>query len=189
MGSEASLEKGGWLEETRTYLPAGSALAEELPRIYDQLRGMAANYLRNERPEHTLQPTALVHEAYLRLSQQRRVDWSNRAQFFAVAAHIMRRILVKHAIRRNRTKRGSGVPNVSLDCAITVFDEESISVLALHRALRDLQRVDARQAQIVEMRFFAGLTVEDTADALGISPATVKREWTVARHWLAREMS
>ena len=186
---EGLLEKTAWLEETRTLLPAGSALAEELPRVYDELRGMAANFLRNERAEHTLQPTALVHEAYLRLIDQRRVDWTNRAQFFAVAAHMMRRILVKHAIRRKRTKRGSGVANVSLDSAMEVFDGEAVSVLALHRALRDLERVDPRQAQIVEMRFFAGLTVEDTAEALSISPATVKREWTVAKLWLTREMA
>ena len=183
------IEKTTWLEETSAFLPAGSALTEELPRVYDELRDLAANYLRNERPEHTLQPTALVHEAYLRLSQQRRVDWSNRAQFFGVAAHIMRRILVKHAIRRNRGKRGDGVPNVSLDFAVGVFDGEAVSVLVLHRALADLERIDPRQAQIVEMRFFAGLSVEDTAEALGISPATVKRDWTVAKLWLAREMA
>ncbi len=190
MKADAALaEKSAWLEETRSLLPSRSALAQELPRVYDELRGMAANYLRNERAEHTLQPTALVHEAYLRLNQQRRVDWSNKAQFFAVAAHMMRRILVKHAIRRNRNKRGSGSTNLSLDSAVEVFDQESVSVLALHRALVDLQALDARQAQIVEMRFFAGLTVEDTAEVLGISPATVKREWTVAKLWLAREMA
>ena len=183
------IEKDTWLEETRAFLPAGSALADELPRVYDELRDLAANYLRDERPEHTLQPTALVHEAYLRLSQQRRVDWSNRAQFFSVAAQIMRRILVKHAIRRNRGKRGSGVTNVSLDLAVGVFDRNAVSVLAVHRALADLERIDPRQAKIVEMRFFAGLSIEDTAEALGISPATVKREWTVAKLWLAREMS
>ena len=181
--------KDVWLEETVTLLPAGSALAHELPSVYDELRGMAANYLREERPEHTLQPTALVHEAYLRLAGQRRVDWSNRGQFLAVAAHMMRRILVKHAIRRKRSKRGDGVANLSLDLAINAFDEEAVSVLALHRALADLEALDQRQAKIVEMRFFAGLTVEDTADALGISPATVKREWTVAKLWLAREMA
>lgn len=190
MEADASLaEKSAWLEETRSLIPSGSALAQELPRVYDELRGMAANYLRNERPEHTLQPTALVHEAYLKLMQQRRVDWSNRAQFFAVAAHMMRRILVKHAIRRNRTKRGSGVAKLSLDSALEVFDQDAVSVLALHRALAELETIDPRQAQIVEMRFFAGLTVEDTADALGISAATVKREWTVAKLWLAREMA
>ncbi len=190
MASPATLpDKAKWLEETRAYVAEGSVLADELPSVYDELRRLAAGYLRKERAEHTLQPTALVHEAYLRLTEQRRVDWTNRAQFFAVAAHVMRRILVKHAIRRNRTKRGGGVANVSLDSAVDAFDQEAVPLLALHRALADLERIDKRQAQIVEMRFFAGLSVEDTADALGISPATVKREWTVAKHWLAREMA
>jgi RNA polymerase sigma factor (TIGR02999 family) len=182
-------DKTKWLEETRAYLRDGSALAEELPRVYDELRRVAAGYLRNERAEHTLQPTALVHEAYLRLTEQRRVDWSNRTQFFAVAAHIMRRILVKHAIRRSRSKRGGGAANLSLDTAMNVFEQEAVPLVPLHRALADLEQMDKRQAQIVELRFFAGLSIEDTADALGVSPATVKREWTVAKHWLAREIA
>jgi RNA polymerase sigma factor (TIGR02999 family) len=190
MGSATELpEKAKWLEETRAYVRDGSTLAEQLPRVYEELRRMAAGYLRKERAEHTLQPTALVHEAYLRLAEQRRVDWSNRPQFFAVAAHVMRRILVKHAIRRNRNKRGGGVANVSLDAAVEAFDQEAVPLVALNHALAGLERIDQRQAQIVELRFFAGLSIEDTAEALGISPATVKREWTVAKHWLAREMA
>jgi RNA polymerase sigma factor (TIGR02999 family) len=182
-------DKIKWLEETRAFVRDGSALAEELPRVYEELRRLAASHLRNERAEHTLQPTALVHEAYLRMIEQRRVDWSNRPQFFAVAAHIMRRILVKHAIRRNRNKRGGGVANVSLDAAVEAFDQEAVPLVALNHALADLERIDQRQARIVELRFFAGLSIDDTAEALGISPATVKREWTVAKHWLAREMA
>jgi RNA polymerase sigma factor (TIGR02999 family) len=181
------------LDQTRSLadelLGPGSSLSEELPQIYDELRNVAANFLRRERPGHTLQPTALVHEAYLRLIDQKKVDWSNKPQFMAIAARMMRRILVNHAVARQTAKRGSGAPRVSLDSALGVFDEEAVSVLALHRALADLQAIDPRQAQIVEMRFFAGLTVEETAEALAISPATVKREWTVAKLWLAREMA
>jgi RNA polymerase sigma factor (TIGR02999 family) len=152
------------------------------------LRRLAAGFLRNERPEHTLQPTALVHEAYLRLVDQKKINWSNRAQILAIAAKMMRRILVNHAIARKTTKRGSGAPRVSLDEALNVFDKQAISAVALNDALRELEQLDPRQGQIVELRFFGGLTVPETADLLGVSPATVKREWNVAKLWLEREM-
>lgn len=177
------------IDETRALLPAGSSLSDELPRVYDELRDLAANYLRRERPDHTLQPTALVHEAYLRLVDQKKINWTNRAQFMAIAARMMRRILVNHAVARKTTKRGSGVPRVSLDAALNVFDQQDVSTLALNDALQELEDLDPRQAKIVELRFFGGLSVPETADLLGISPATVKREWSVAKLWLERAMS
>ena len=181
------------LEETRAFadelLGPGSSLTQELPQVYDELRQVAANFLRSERPQHTLQPTALVHEAYLRLVGQRKIDWSNRPQFFAVAARMMRRILISHAVAKGRDKRGAGVPNLSLDAALGVFDQQALSALELNRALQELEQLDRRQAQIVEMRFFGGLSVAETAEVLAISSATVKREWRVAKLWLEREMS
>lgn len=181
------------LEETRCFaeelLGPGSSLSDELPRVYDELRHVAANFLRHERPNHTLQPTALVHEAYLRLANQKNVDWANKPQFMAIAARMMRRILVNHAVARQTAKRGSGAALVSLDRALGVFDEQALSALELHRALQELEKLDHRQAQIVEMRFFGGLSVAETAEVLAISAATVKREWTVAKLWLEREMS
>jgi RNA polymerase sigma factor (TIGR02999 family) len=159
-----------------------------LPAVYDELRRLAAGYLRHERPEHTLQPTALVHEAYLRLFNQEKINWSNRAQIIAIAAKMMRRILVNHAVARKTTKRGNGAARLSLDEALDVFDKQDVSTIALNDALRELEQLDTRQAQIVELRFFGGLTVPETADLLGVSPATVKREWNVAKLWLEREM-
>lgn len=176
------------MDETRSLLPSGSSLTDELPRVYDELRHLAANYLRRERPDHTLQPTALVHEAYLRLVDQKKINWANRAQFMAIAARMMRRILVNHAVARKTSKRGSGVPQLSLDAALNVFDRQAVSTLALNDALHELEGLDPRQAKIVELRFFGGLTVPETADLLGVSPATVKREWNVAKLWLEREM-
>ena len=182
------MEQSAVIEETRALLPQGSSLAEELPRVYVELRQLAANYLRGERSNHTLQPTALVHEAYLRLVDQRKINWSNRAQFMAVAARMMRRILVNHAVARKTAKRGSGAAQLSLDEALNVFDRQAVSALSLNDALHDLEQLDPRQAQIVELRFFGGLTVPETADVLGVSAATVKREWNVAKLWLEREM-
>ena len=176
------------IEETRALIPQGSSLNAELPRVYEELRQLAGTYLRRERTDHTLQPTALVHEAYLRLVDQRKINWANRAQFMAVAARMMRRILVNHAVARKTAKRGSGAPQLSLDEALNVFDRQAVSALALNTALHELEGLDPRQAQIVELRFFGGLTVPETADILGISPATVKREWNVAKLWLEREM-
>lgn len=172
-------------------LPAGSTIAmnEALPAVYDELRAMAANYLRRERPDHTLQPTALVHESYLRLVDQRTVDWGDRLQFLSIAARMMRRILSDYADARGAEKRGGGAPKVELDAALAFCDERAIDVGALDDALSALEAMDARQARVVELRFFGGLTIEETAELMTLSPATVKREWITARRWLQREIS
>jgi RNA polymerase sigma-70 factor, ECF subfamily len=178
-----------FLAETARWMADNDTrLAEALPALYDELRRLAAGYLRNERADHTLQPTALVHEAYLRLREQRTVDWSNHSHFVGVAARMMRRILVKHAETRNAAKRRGTSVHLNLDDALEVFDAEAMPALEVNRALDDLEALDARQAQIAELRFFGGLTLEETANVLGISPATVKREWSVARLWLEREI-
>lgn len=176
---------------TQATLTRGSnaSLAEMLPSVYEDLRQLAGGYLRRERSDHTLQPTALVHEAYLRLLGQRTVDWQNRAHLLAIAAKMMRRILMNHAAARDTSKRGGNTPRLSLDLALDVFDRRQVSAAALHSTLRELEALDPRQGQIVELRFFGGLTVEETAEVLGISPATVKREWTIAKMWLEREMA
>ncbi len=165
------------------------ALDALLPAVYDELRVLAQRFLRHERPDHTLQPTALVNEAYLRLSQQRRVDWLDRAQFFGIAAQMMRRILVNHAEAKHAAKRGGTATRVTLDDAVSWSGERDLDLVELDEALNRLAAIDARQARLVELRFFAGLTIEDTADLLGVSPATVKRDWTVAKTWLRRELS
>lgn len=178
-----------FLEETARWLSnSDTQLADALPQLYDQLRELAAGYLRRERRDHTLQPTALVHEAYLQLREQHSVDWSNNAHFLGVAARMMRRILVRHAQARHASKRRGGAVHVSVDDALDVFDSEAVSALDVNRALHDLEALDPRQAQIAELRFFGGLTLEETGQVLGISPATVKREWNIARLWLAREI-
>jgi len=159
-----------------------------MPLVYGELRRLARHYLRRERPDHTLQPTALVHEAYLRLVDQRGVTWQNRAHFFGVAAQAMRRILVDHARRHHAAKRGGPAFKVWLDDVVIAAKERSDDLLALDDALNRLAAMDPRQGQIVELRLFSGLTVEETAEALGISPATVKREWTSAKAWLTREL-
>ena len=179
-----------FLEETQRWLAADNQpLTDMLPRVYDELRQLAGNYLRRERADHTLQPTALVHEAYLRLVDQHSVNWNNRSQFLAIAARMMRRILVNHAVARQTAKRRGRSMHVSLDSALDVFDKQAVSAVEVNRALHELEAVDARQAHIAELRFFGGLTVAETADVLAISPATVKREWNVAKLWLEREMS
>jgi len=160
-----------------------------LPAVYDELRQLAGNYLRRERPDHTLQPTALVHESYLRLLNQRTVDWSNRLEFLSIAARMMRRILSDHAVTRAAQKRGGGAPKVQLDAALDLCDNRAINVVAVDEALRDLEAMDPRQAQLVELRFFGGLTIEETAEVMALSPATVKREWMTARRWLQRELA
>jgi RNA polymerase sigma factor (TIGR02999 family) len=167
----------------------GRSLPEILPEIYQELRVLAAKYLKHERPGHTLQPTALVHEAYLRLVDQRKMDWKSRNHFLAIAARIMRRVLLQHAEARGAAKRGGGDTPLELDAALGLFDRRQISTLALHNTLRELEASDPRQGQIVELRFFGGLSIEETAEVMGISPATVKREWTIARMWLEREMA
>jgi RNA polymerase sigma factor (TIGR02999 family) len=176
---------------TQTVLAeAGNAsLGEMLPKVYDELRNLAASYMHQERSGHTLQPTALVHEAYMRLVDQRKVDWRNRAHFLGIAARVMRRILLQHAEARGASKRGGSAPKLGLDAALDVFDQREISTTRLSAILRELEAFDARQAQIVELRFFGGLSVEETAEVMGISPATVKREWTIAKMWLEREIS
>ena len=165
------------------------ALERLFPIVYDDLRRHARRYLRAERASHTLQPTALVHEAFLRLIDQRFVTWQNRAQFFALAAQMMRRILVNHAIRKRTAKRGGTVPDVPFDDDVHGLKPREVDLLALDEALTVLARIDPRQSQIVELRYFGGLTVEETADVVGVSPATVKREWTAAKLWLRRQIA
>lgn len=159
-----------------------------LPLIYDELRRVAANQLQRERAGHTLQATALVHEAYLRLLEQREVDWQNRAHFFSIAAEMMRRILVNYAVQRNAQKRGDGAARLSLDEAISFSDEKDFDLVTLDEALKQLTEYDAQQARIVELRFFGGLTIEETAEVLGISDSTVKREWRMAKAWLKAQL-
>lgn len=166
-----------------------SAAERLLPTIYDELRRQAARAMRHEPSENTLQPTALVHEAYLRLVDQRRVEWKNRAHFFGVAAQLMRRILVDHARARHAKKRGGGMQRLTLSDVDGAASENAIDVLALHEALDALAALDPLQARLVELRYFSGLNIEETAAALDVSPATVKREWAVARAWLRRELS
>ena len=159
-----------------------------LPVVYQELRRLAAGYIRHEKPGQTLQPTALVHEAYLRLMKDRPDRWQNRAHFCAIAAHSMRQILIERARARNAQKRWGEKARITLEEELVQGGERSVDLLALDQAIERLAAFDPEQARIVELRFFGGLTVEETADALDISPATVKRHWTVARAWLAREL-
>lgn len=159
-----------------------------LPLVYDELKRLAAGYLRRERPGHTLQTTALVHEAYLRLVDQTHADWQNRAQFIGVAANLMRRILVDHAREKQATKRGSGALRLSLNDITGKAKEKDAEVLALNDALTELQTFDPQQSRIVELRYFAGLSIAETAEVVGISPATVKREWNAAKAWLYNQL-
>jgi RNA polymerase sigma-70 factor (ECF subfamily) len=164
------------------------ALAELIPAVYDELRRLAAYYLREERSDHTLQATALVHEAYLRLVDQRHVDWKNRNHFFGVAAHLMRRVLLMHAREHRAAKRGGSAHKISLDETAIFSQAKADDLVFLDELLNRLATLDPQQERIVEMRFFAGLTVEETADLMGISTATVKRDWAMAKAWLAREL-
>jgi RNA polymerase sigma-70 factor (ECF subfamily) len=168
--------------------PERESLDALLPMVYQELRRLAASYLRRERPGQTLQPTALVHEAYLRLMKDRPDRWQNRAHFCAIAAHSMRQILIERARARDTLKRGGHQPRVTLDEALVAGGERSFDFVALDEALDRLAAMDPEQARLVELRFFGGLTVEETAEAMKISPATVKRHWTVAKAWLAREL-
>lgn len=163
-------------------------LDEMFPLIYRELRQIASRQLASERAEHTLQPTALVHEAYLRLINQHSVDWQNRAHFFSIAAETMRRILVNHAVQRNAQKRGSGVTCIELDEAVSYYDQRELDLVLLDDALKNLAEFDPAQAKIVELRFFGGLTVEETAEVLGVSASTIKREWRVAKAWLKTKL-
>jgi RNA polymerase sigma factor (TIGR02999 family) len=164
-----------------------------MPQVYDELRRLAANYLRHERPGQTLQATALVHEAFLRLSKEKNQPWKNRTHFLAIAALSMRQILVQRARARNAEKRGGGAEKIALDESVIAdhapVPAGGVDVLALDTALEKLAALDPQQAKIVELRYFGGLTVEEVAEALEISPATVKRHWTVARAWLHKELS
>ena len=166
----------------------GEALDKLLPVVYDELRHQAARYMRRERPGHTLQTTALIHEAYLRLEGQRGVQWQNRAHFFGIAARMMRRILVDYARTSHRAKRGGSAINVPLDEAKSVRAKGGVDLAALDEALDKLAKIDVQQSRIVELRYFGGLSIEETAEALGISVATVKRDWNVAKAWLRREI-
>jgi RNA polymerase sigma factor (TIGR02999 family) len=165
------------------------AMADLLPLVYDELRRLAASYMRFESPGHTLQATALVHEAYMKLIQQREVNWKSRAHFFGIAAQMIRRILVDHIRATRAQKRGSGFVALSLDEALGVSEKKSWEIIALDDALKTLAHMDPQQAKIVELRFFAGLSIEETATVVGISPATVKRDWVTAKAWLFRELS
>lgn len=165
------------------------ALDEILPLVYDELRRVAGNQLRNERGEHTLQATALVHEAYVRLLEQREVDWQNRVHFFSIAAEMMRRILVNYAVQRNAKKRGDGAARIELDDALGYTDERDMDIVALDEALNDLAKLDPKQARIVELRFFGGLTIEETAAAMDISDSSVKREWRMAKAFIKARLS
>jgi RNA polymerase sigma-70 factor, ECF subfamily len=159
-----------------------------LPVIYDELRKLAANYLRRERPDHTLQPTALVHEAYLRLVDQTRVNWQNRAHFFGIAAQIMRRLLVDHARRHNAEKRGQDFQKLSLDENVDRAVERSTELIALDDALKALAAFDPQKARVVELRYFGGLSIDETADVIGVTATTIKRHWRFAKAWLHGEM-
>ena len=168
---------------------ARDGLDELFPVVYDELKRLARNYLNRERAGHTLQPTALVHEAYMRLIDQRAVDWQNRAQFFGIAAQMMRRILINHAETRAAEKRGGDAAKVGLDAASNFFERQELDVLELDDALLRLALIDADQAKIVELKFFGGMTNEEAAEVTGVSLATVKREWSMAKAWLLRDLS
>jgi len=173
---------GEWSRGDRT------ALTRLLPVVYTELRRVAARQLRNERSDHTLEPTALVHEVYMRLVGQRQVDWHDRAHFFGVAAQVMRRILIDHARRHGASKRGEGVSSVPIDEARDVAVSHEISFLALDHSLDRLEKVDPQLAKIVELRVFGGLTIEEAARVLIVSPSTAKRDWRAAKAWLTRDL-
>jgi RNA polymerase sigma factor (TIGR02999 family) len=165
------------------------ALDALLPLVYDELRRLAHYQLRNERPEHTLRSTALVHEAYFRLVGQDFPQWEGRSHFFAVAAQLMRQILVDYARRHRASKRGSGACKLTLDDAVALPQRKELDIVALDDALNTLAEIDPRQSRVVELRFFAGLSLEETSEVMGIATATVQRDWTAARAWLHREIS
>jgi RNA polymerase sigma factor (TIGR02999 family) len=165
-----------------------AALDALMPLVYGELRRLAHHYLQQERTDHTLQSTALVHEAYARLIGQSLPEWQNRAHFFGVAAQIMRQILVDYARQRRAVKRGGELCKLTLENAESESQRTEVDIVALDDALRDLAKIHAQQSRVVELRFFAGLSIEDTSEVLGISPSTVKRDWNTARVWLYREL-
>jgi RNA polymerase sigma factor (TIGR02999 family) len=193
MRTEKEPDKKAQLDVTKLLLAwsegDSSALEQLTPVVYRELHRLARHYIGQERPGHTLQTTALVHEAYLRLVDVNRMHWSNRAHFFAVSAQVMRRILVEFARRRHRDKRGGDAPRLSLDEAVMVSVERGPDLLALDEALRTMATMDPRMSQVVELRFFGGLSVEETSEVLKISPETVMRDWKSAKVWLLRELS
>jgi RNA polymerase sigma-70 factor, ECF subfamily len=166
-----------------------AALDELLPLVYNELRRLASSYMRHERSNHTLQTTALVHEAYLRLVQPRNVTWETRTHFFAVAAQVMRHILVDHARGVQRAKRGSGTPPVPLSDVAVVSKQRAEEVLAVNTALDNLSAIDPRKGRVFELRYFGGMSVDEAAEALKVSPATVARDWRMAKAWLRREIA
>ena len=159
-----------------------------MPLLYNELHRLAMHYMRSERQGHTLQATALVNEAYLKLIDQREANWESRSHFIAVAAQVMRNVLIDHARGRQRVKRGGLQQKVPLEDVVLISEEQTDDLIALDTAMKRLEEIDARQSRIVELRYFGGLTVEQTAEVLGISPKTVKRDWAVARAWLHREL-
>ena len=167
----------------------GAALDKLMPLVHEELRRLAHHYMRGEGPGNTMQTSALVNEAYLRLVDQTNPHWQNRAHFFAISAQLMRQILVDYARKRRSRKRGGGVRQVSLDEGMIVSEERSANVVALDDALKSLAEIDSRKSQIVELRFFGGLSIEETAEVLQISPGTVMRDWTLAKAWLRREIT
>ena len=181
-GDEVSKLLQAWSEGDKT------ALERLTPIVYDELHRLARRYMRRERSSHSLQTTALLNEAYMRLVDYKRMRWQNRAHFFAVSAQVMRRILVEHA-RRHNLKRGGGVKHVSLDEAAAVGGERAADLAALDDAMNALGRLDSRKVQVVEMRYFGGLSMEETAEVLNVSPITVRRDWKAARIWLYRELT
>ena len=187
---ETSLKPGEITEMLKECSGGNREVLDKLiPYVYEELHRQAHRYLDRERQAHTLQTTGLVHEAYLRLIDQKFVDWQSRAHFFGMAATMMRRILVNYAVDRNRLKRGGVAENLPLDEALYVAAESrDVNLLELDKALNELAQLDKRQAQIIEFRYFGGLTIEETAEVLHISPATVKREWTMAKTWLRFEL-
>ena len=167
----------------------GKALDDLLPLVYDELHRQAHRFLRRERQTHTLQTTALIHEAYLNLIKQNRVEWQNREHFFAISANLMRRILVNYANSRHRAKRGGTAENVELNDSIMIAAESNnLDLIALDDALNRLAKMDEQQAKIVELRYFGGLTIEETSEVMGIAPATIKRDWKLTKAWLFREL-
>jgi RNA polymerase sigma factor (TIGR02999 family) len=165
-----------------------AALDKLMPLVYEELRRLAHHHMGRERLGHSLQTTAIVNEAYLQLIDQRNVQWQNRAHFFGIAAHLMRRFLAGYARSRHYAKRGGGARQVSLEEAMIVSEERAADMVALDDALNSLAQIDERKSQIVEMRFFGGLSIEETAEVLGVSPGTVMRDWTLAKAWLRREI-
>jgi RNA polymerase sigma factor (TIGR02999 family) len=186
--TEKSLDVTRMLKEWGEGHP--QALDKLMPLVYSELRRQAAGYLRKERSNHTLQPTALINEAYLKLIDQRDVKWQNRAHFFAIAAQAMRRILVDYARERKREKRGGAAENLPLDEALTIVSrEKSVDLVALDEALNKLATFDERQANVVELRYFSGLSIDETAEVLNVSNVTVRRDWNMAKAWLHQEIT